>query len=121
MAKKKKKLLRFRGNEGTAMDEKVVKKWIQQHEDHHVTKAHFFGREIIEKILRQPDCVGIRIYYALDDEGQKQLILVGADEKGNNLWPSTKTNRKKGMMGDGDGNVAGDRSAPCPPNCPPSL
>jgi hypothetical protein len=116
---KKKKPLRFRGNEGEAMNENVVKKWIQKHEDHHITKAHFFGRQIIEKILRQPSCVGIRIYYAIDDEGQKQLILVGADEKRANLWPSTKVKGKKGVMGDGGGNTTADGSYPCPPNCPP--
>jgi hypothetical protein len=117
----KRKIYRFRGTEGKAMDETLVKKWIQQHTDHHETKAHFFGREIIEKILRQPDCVGIRIYYALDDKNQKQLILVGADEKGNNMWPSNKPKGKMKLLSGGGGNVAGDNSMPCPPFCPPNL
>lgn len=43
------------------------------------TKAHFFGRDILEKILQQEGCMGIRIYYAQDDEGAKQIVLVGAD------------------------------------------
>jgi hypothetical protein len=116
----KRKMYRFRGNEGKSMDEALVKKWIQQHADHHETKAHFFGREIIEKILRQPDCVGIRIYYAMDNKNQKQLILVGGDERGNNMWPSAKPKRGKKMLDDDGGNTVADMSAPCPPNCPPN-
>ncbi len=40
--------------------------------------AHFFGTEKIKDILDQEDCVGIRIYYGIDDDGKKNLILVGA-------------------------------------------
>ncbi len=53
------------------------------------TRAHFFGRDILEKILQQEDCMGIRIYYALNDEGEKQLILVGADANENDQTSGT--------------------------------
>ena len=115
----KKRIYRFRGTEGSSMDEALVKKWIQQHEDHHETRAHFFGRQIIEKILAQPGCMGIRIYYAIDDKGKKQLILVGADEKGGNQWPSVKPKGSKKLLKDGGGgNTTSDGSIPCPPFCP---
>lgn len=116
----KKKTYKFKGTEGSSMDEALVKKWIQQHEDHHVTKAHFFGKDIIQKMLNQPGCMGIRIYYAIDDKGQKQLILVGADEKGNNMWPSKSPKAKGKKLMDGGGNITTDQSSPCPPNCPPN-
>jgi hypothetical protein len=48
-------------------------------------KAHFFGRKIIEKILAQPGCKGIRCYYALDDKGVQQMIMVGADANENDM------------------------------------
>jgi hypothetical protein len=115
----KRKIYRFRGNEGSSMDENLVKKWIQQHADHHETRAHFFGKEVLEKILNQPGCMGLRIYYAMDDNSKKQLIIVGADEKGNNMWPSKGPKPKKGkkMLGGSDGNTTVDNSRPCPPYC----
>ncbi|QCR24841.1 hypothetical protein [Pontibacter sp. SGAir0037] len=64
-------------------------------------KAHMFGREWIEKILQQENCVGIRMYYALDEVGTQQLILVGVDENGTDME---------------DGEIV-DRSALCPPTC----
>ncbi len=115
----KKKIYRFKGTEGSSMDENLVKKWIQQHADHHETKAHFFGREIIHKILAQPGCQGIRMYHAIDDKGKKQIILVGANEKGDNMWPSSSPKPKGKLLKDGGGgNTAADSSAPCPPFCP---
>jgi hypothetical protein len=47
--------------------------------------AHFFGKGAIEKILTQNDCIGIRIYYGLDVDQKKQLIIVGVDESGDDI------------------------------------
>ncbi|MBC6492633.1 hypothetical protein ACFSQD_18315 [Flavihumibacter stibioxidans] len=43
---------------------------------------HFVGRNIIEQILNQPNCSGIRFYNGLDEVGQKTLVLVGLDCEG---------------------------------------
>lgn len=48
------------------------------------TIAHFFGRENLNNMLEQDGCVGIRIYYGIDEE-QKVLVLVGANEEGNDM------------------------------------
>jgi len=64
-------------------------------------KAHFFGKDALQAILDQAGCVGIRIYYALDDQGTKHLVLCGADADENDLY---------------DGQLA-ERSYPCPPYC----
>lgn len=64
-------------------------------------KAHFFGYKIIEKILAQEGCVGIRCYYALDDQGVQQLIMVGANADENDLYNG----------------VIAEISRPCPPYC----
>ena len=64
-------------------------------------KAHFFGKDAIQAILNQENCVGIRIYYALDPDGVKQLIIVGADANENDLY---------------NGLIA-ERSTPCPSMC----
>jgi hypothetical protein len=117
MVMAKKKIYRFKGTEGASMSETVVRKWIQSHQDHHEVKGHFYGKEILTKLLGYPGCVGIRIYHAIDDNNKKQLVLVGADEKGNDLWPSTVA-AKKGKLKGGDGPITIDQAMPCPPYCP---
>ena len=42
----------------------------------------FIGREIIEKVLAQPNCVGIKFYNALYADGTKTLVYVGIDGNG---------------------------------------
>ena len=75
-------------------------------------KAHFFGFEIIKKILAQNDCIGIRMYYAIDDNGEKQIILVGVDTNGDNMIPATLE------LNLNDPNTIADISFPCPSFCP---
>lgn len=55
--------------------------------------AHFFGKDAINTILSQQGCVGIRIYYAVDDNGVNHLILVGADSSGNDLYQGALAER----------------------------
>jgi len=42
----------------------------------------FFGRDAIEKILAQNDCVGMRYYFAVSTDNVLKVVLVGtkADE-----------------------------------------
>ena len=63
--------------------------------------AHFFGADKIKDILDQTDCVGIRIYYGIDEYGKKNLILVGA-----------KANEDDMTTG-----LILERSQLCPPKC----
>lgn len=41
--------------------------------------ALLYSKDKIEKILSQKNCAGIRIYYALKQDGEKTLIIVGYD------------------------------------------
>ncbi|HOJ03792.1 MAG TPA: hypothetical protein PK916_07300 [Bacteroidota bacterium] len=61
----------------------------------------FFGRAAIEQILAQEGVVGIRYYYAQENNGRPVMILVGVDEFGKDLY---------------EGFLA-ERSCPCPPFC----
>jgi hypothetical protein len=63
--------------------------------------AHFFGKNIILQILDQEGCKGIRIYFAKDDDGKKQLVIVGADAEENDLYEG----------------IIAERSIWCPPVC----
>jgi hypothetical protein len=106
----------FDGSEGDPLDLGTAKKWAANYRatlsDADEIQAHYFGFEIIKQILSQPGCVGIRMYYAIDDSGEKKLILVGVDSNGENLMPS-----ENGKTSD-EGNILGDYSLPCPDYCP---
>lgn len=70
------------------------------------TKAHFFGKKIIQELLSQHGAVGIRIHYGskINTNNGKlypELILVATDCNGNDLL----------------NNIA-DMSIPCPNSCP---
>lgn len=94
----------FNGNEGEFVSLSVASEWTANYREANPgdVKAHFFGRDKLSEILAQPGCKGIRAYYAVDDSGTKQLVLVGADANEEDM-----TN---------DGKIL-DRSWPCPSNC----
>ena len=50
------------------------------------TIAHYFGKEAILAILDQQNCVGMRIYYGLNSEGVKQLVICGVNSDENDLY-----------------------------------
>ncbi len=112
----KRKIYRFTGKEGTFLPEELMKKWMQKHLDHHETRGHFYGKEFLTKILSQPGCMGIRFYHAINDEGEKTLVVVGADAKGASMWASTHGAKSKGKLRD-DPPGSGDKGKPCPPYC----
>ena len=64
-------------------------------------KGGFFGRAAIEQVLSQEGVVGIRYYYAKENNERPVLILVGVDEFGKDLY---------------EGFVC-ERAMPCPPYC----
>ncbi|MGD1844508.1 MAG: hypothetical protein ACFB10_03860 [Salibacteraceae bacterium] len=93
----------FNGTEGASIPLETASGWTSNYRTANPgeTLAHFFGREIIERILAQPGCEGIRMYYALDEHGKKQLLLVGSAADENDQV---------------DGTIA-DLSIPCPDAC----
>ena len=56
------------GKEGSPIDLDVAANWTKNYRDKHPkeTISQFFGKEILEKILTQENCLGIRFYYAYD-------------------------------------------------------
>lgn len=63
-------------------------------------KGHFFGKDILQDLLKQSGCMGIRIYYGIDVDGNKELVLVGADADTDDLT-----------------DLVADLSIPCPNMC----
>ncbi|TPE44390.1 hypothetical protein [Pontibacter mangrovi] len=100
----------YNGSEGGQIEPEVAASYTQNYRQsiagkEGVAKAHFFGRDILQAILEQEGCMGIRIYYGIDENGQKQLVLVGANADGED-------------MEDG---VMADFSHVCPPDCVASI
>ncbi len=94
----------FTGKEEHDVPIATAAEWTKNYRDASTpgaTIAHFFGKDIVQRILNQDKCVGIRLYYAIDDDGKKQLIMVGANGDENDLC---------------DGIIA-DRSLMCPTHC----
>lgn len=95
----------FTGNEAEEFPLETAAQWTKNYRDTikaGETISHFFGKNIIQQILDQDGCMGIRIYYALDENGKKQLIIVGADAKENDIYTG----------------IIAERSYICPPFCP---
>lgn len=102
--------------DGAPIEKVKADKWIKKYKDKHPGKdeiiARFFGKDIVQKILDQKDCVGIRIYSAIGDNDESQQLIVGAREDGSNIWP------KDAQAVTAEDAIIADASKPCPPYCP---
>lgn len=94
----------FDGSEAENFPLETAAKWTKNYREANPAglKAHFFGKIILKDILNQEGCVGIRVYYAIDDNGVQQMIMVGADAHENDLFEG----------------IVAEVSKPCPPYCP---
>jgi hypothetical protein len=100
------------GKEGAEIKVHVAADWTKNHRHRHPGGiiSQFFGVDILDRILKQPNCLGIRIYYAnskplngwqsfivsianflikvvADAEGEKHLIITGVTEEGMDQIP----------------------------------
>ncbi|MDX2361574.1 MAG: hypothetical protein QNK23_12260 [Crocinitomicaceae bacterium] len=64
------------------------------------TQGHFFGKDILNEILEQTGCMGIRMYYGEDGDGVKKMVLVGAKANEDDMT-----------------DLVADLSLPCPITC----
>jgi hypothetical protein len=65
----------------------MIRTW--QNANPNENPAYYLGRNIIEKILAQPGCVGMRFYYGINEQGQKTLVYMGIDANGQDIVKST--------------------------------
>jgi hypothetical protein len=47
--------------------------------------AQYFGKDIVNKILAQPGCVGVRMYYGKQASGKPGVIIIGVDKYGKDM------------------------------------
>lgn len=118
------------GKEGKEFDVETSANWTKNYREKHPdeTVSHFFGKEIVQKILDQDGCMGVRIYHANDEQGKKHVIIVGADQHGNDIHPHVEKDGKmmhvslsksemrevKAPEAVQTGGVVGEMSTPCP-------
>jgi hypothetical protein len=132
MERRKKKPIT--GREGSAIDLELAASWTKNYRDKHPGEAisQFFGKEILEKILSQEHCLGIRFYYALDREGKKHLIIAGAMSDGTDQIHAKAKAPAEAAPGGAPRLMAatatpiytvGEMSSPCPgsPGCPTNV
>ena len=80
-----------------------IRAWRAQNEGARI-RAHFFGRDVLAKMLAEPNVVGLRLHHARGEQGDETVVITGVDAAGNDLW---------------EGTIA-EQSYPCPPYCPKS-
>lgn len=56
------------------------------------TLGYFIGRNILEQVLAQPGCVGIKFYNAYNEVGAKTLVYVGVNAAGTDMLSITAVN-----------------------------
>jgi hypothetical protein len=72
---------------GEAISHELAGSFIQDYTEKYPNDvvSYHIGKNIIEQILAQPGCVGIRFYNALNEEGQKTLVYLGIDASGKDM------------------------------------
>ena len=86
------------------------------------------GREAIDRLLAQPGCVAMRIYYGMDDQMQVKPILVGVNDRNEDMLKvqsgstasvatmSTASVTEGDTSGEKEGEIL-DETHRCPPGC----
>jgi len=90
-------------NVGEAIDYELGAKMIKNYQDANpseIALCFTIGKNIIEQVLAQPGCVAMRIYNAMDENGQQTLVYAGVDEKGNTIieYPAVNGTGKLGNV-----------------------
>lgn len=106
----------FTGNEGGSISLEEARTMIKRYENkigEEDIRSHFFGRRLIDEVLTLKDCVGLRIFHAENEEGKRELVIVGESGQGKLMVPT------EGMQSAEAGNPEGyphvvDRSRFCP-------
>jgi len=72
---------------GEKISHELAGSFIQSYTEKHPNDivSYHIGRNIIDQILSQPGCVGMRFYNALNEAGQKTLVYVGIDASGKDI------------------------------------
>ncbi len=98
---------------GEAIPHELGAKMVKDFQDQNPNESvgNYIGRDILEKILAQPGCMGIRFYNAINETGKKTLVYVGIDANNEIIRKYTLVNSAGELYTD-DGTVADRAGAP---------
>jgi hypothetical protein len=77
-----------------------------------------FNKAPVQALIADPVCVGLRIYYGMDENLLCHAILVGVNDKGEDILPSADS-ASVSSSGTDDGEGLLEDSIRCPTVCPP--
>jgi hypothetical protein len=116
---------------GEKISKKEARKWVKNYKEKHEKDVNFlssmlFNKKIVESLLSEEGCEGLRVYNAMDDAGKLHFILVATDAAGNNILPDTDDYGIAAKTIDQDasgGAILVNDGAPCPgsPGCPKDI
>jgi hypothetical protein len=97
----------FTKDVGGPIPEDVAQKWIANYREKYPdgTQWQYIGADLFQRQLNQPGAVGLKLQYAINDDGVVQVLPIAVDEKGNEL------------VGPGAAGYE-DMTYVCPPKCP---
>ncbi len=98
----------FNKHVGKFIDKEKAEKQIKNYKKLKLkTDSSFFGSDIIQDLINAPGAIGIRIHYAMDDEGYMQPVLTA--EYNDSAPAKASTDQST---------TYADASLGCPPYCP---
>ncbi len=109
----------FTGTEGGSISLEEARTMIKRYESkisEEESRSHFFGRQLIDEVLTLKDCVGLRIFHAENEEGKRELVIVGESGQGKLMVPTEGIQPAKAGNPEGYPHVL-DRSRICPSAC----
>jgi len=74
---------------GYELGAKMVKDYCDKYQE---AGSQFVGRNILDQILAQPGCIGIKIFKALNESGEKTYVLTGVNQEGQEMLEVTAVN-----------------------------
>lgn len=77
-----------------------------------------FDRVAFDTLLKQPGCVGIRLYVGMDEALKLRLIAVGVNDKNEDILPASAGSFA--ATDDGDDGTIVEEGQRCPDICPPT-
>jgi hypothetical protein len=77
-----------------------------------LVRSETFSKEQVEKLLAKPGCTQLRIYYGMSQDLKIHALLVGVNEKGEDILGNTQ-------LSNNDDSIL-EEAQRCPPSCPPA-
>jgi hypothetical protein len=80
---------------GEQISHELAAKMVKDHHDTHSigeSNSYYIGKNVIEQMLNQPGCAGIRFFDAINESGKKTLVYIGVDTKGKSILEYSTVN-----------------------------